>query len=140
MTEDSGPEGRSEPVDKSADPARPYLAIASILVLLEGLAVLGMAVAELADIAGDRVGLGVSTAVFFVLVGAGLCAASYGLWRRVSWARGPIVFAQLVQLGLAWSFRDVSPPAIAGVLLVVALGVLVCILAPATTAALTDDP
>ncbi|MGH3358681.1 MAG: hypothetical protein ACRDO7_07740 [Nocardioidaceae bacterium] len=140
MTNDSGPESGSRASDNSPDSARPYLAVACILVAIEGCALLGMAVAELTAVAPDRVGLGVSTAIFFLLIGIGLCGAAYGLWRRVTWARGPVVFAQLIALGLAWSFRDVSPRAIAAALLVVAIAVLVAVLAPATTAALTDDP
>lgn len=140
MSDDSAPENASEAAEKSPGNARTYLRIACVLVVLEAAALLALAVAELADVASDRVGLGVSTAVFFLLIAVGLCGAAYGLWRRVSWARGPVVFAQLVQLGLAWSFRDVSPRLIAVALLVVAAGVLGCLLAPATTAALADDP
>lgn len=140
VTNDSGPEPPLGADDETPDPARTYLWTAASLVLLEGLALLVLAVAELTSVSAERVGLGVSTAVFFLVLGGGLCAAAYGLVRRVSWSRGPVVFAQLIQLGMAWSLRDVAPLAVVMALAVVALAVLGCIVAPATTASLADDP
>lgn len=119
------------------DPARPYLLTACALVTIEAVALFGIAITEIASTSSERIGLGVSTAVFFVLIGLGLGVAAYGLWRRIRWARGPVVFVQLIQLGLAWNVRDEQ--LIAVVLLAVAVVVLAAVLAPAATAALTDD-
>lgn len=147
MTNDSGPNpgpnaDSGEPSSERADSAdaRPYLLVACSVVALEAVALLILAGFELAATESDRAGLGVSTAIFFVVIGVGLGWFAICLWRRASWARGPVVFAQLVQLGLAWNFREVSPRVIAIALLLTAVVTLAAVLAPATTAALTDDP
>ena len=49
--------------------------------------------------------MGVTTAVFFAVYGAALLLCAWSVHRGQSWARSPIVLAQLIQLGLAWSFR-----------------------------------
>ncbi|HLR85237.1 MAG TPA: hypothetical protein VK059_09805 [Nocardioidaceae bacterium] len=119
--------------------SRPYLLVGCGVVAIEALALLALAIAEFLSVEGDRVGLGVSTAVFFLVVGAGVGYCVYGLWRRVSWVRGPIVLVQLIMLGLAWNFRTISPTVIAVVLLILALTGLVAVLSPATTRALNAE-
>ena len=57
---------------------------------------------------------------------------------RHTWARGPLLLAQLLTLGLAWNFR--ADVLVALVLLVVGAAGLVGLLHPQTIAALTDDP
>ena len=57
----------------------------------------------------------------------------------MSWARGPAVLAQLIQLGLAWSFRGDPTTLVAIALAVVALVALAGIFHPASTHALTDE-
>ena len=60
--------------------------------------------------------------------------------RRASWARSPVVLAQLIQLGLAWSFRGGETTWIAIALAVVAVVVVAGVLHPASIEALSDDP
>lgn len=120
-------------------PARPYLLIGCVVVAVEALTLIILGVAEILSVEGDRAGLGVSTAVFFLVIGGGLAWCVRGLWRRASWVRGPVVLAQLIALGLAWNFRTVSPKVIAIGLLIVGLVGLVAILSPATTAALNAE-
>ncbi len=95
-------------------------------------------VVELASLRSGRTALGLSTAAFFGVCALGLGFATRGLLRRASWSRGLAVFAQLVQLGVAWSLRstDVWPVAVA--LGAVALVVLVAVLSPSTTRALNE--
>jgi len=76
----------------------------------------------------------VTTAVFFLVYAAALLLCAYGLLRLASWARSPIVLAQLIQLGLAWSWRDT--PAVAVPLAVASLVILGAIFAPPSIAAL----
>jgi hypothetical protein len=78
--------------------------------------------------------MGVTTAVFFLGYAAALLLCGYGLLRLSSWARSPIVLAQLIQLGLAWSWR--GNPAVAVPLALAAIAILVAIFAPASLAAL----
>jgi hypothetical protein len=106
------------------------------VVALEALALLVVAGVELASLDGSRVGLGVTTAVFFAACGLGLGTAGRGLWRAEAWSRGPVVAAQLLVLGVAWSTRSV--PVIAGVLAVSGLSVLVLVLSRAGTEALSE--
>ena len=131
MTDDDADEGK--------DAAGAYLLVASLVVGLQALSLLVLTVAEALSANGDRLGLAISTAVFFAAIGLGLGACAVALLRRSSWARGPVVLAQLISLGLAWNLRELSPPVIAIVLLVMAIVALAALLAPATTAALSTD-
>jgi peptidoglycan/LPS O-acetylase OafA/YrhL len=112
------------------------LVVAAVLVCLEGLFGIGFGIAEALHTTSSRATMGVSTALFFVVVGAALVFCAWGLSRSSGWARGPVLIAQLLCLGLAWNFKggDTWPGAIA--LAVPAIGVLVAILRPASLAAL----
>lgn len=118
---------------------RPLL-VAALLAALEALAFAVTAVLELVNVSGLRVTMGVTTTLFFLGYGAALALCAWGLTRSSGWARAPIVLAQLIQLGVAWSFRGGETTAVSLVLAVVAVGVLVGVLHPASTAALVDDP
>ncbi|GAB7004074.1 hypothetical protein JCM18899A_15460 [Nocardioides sp. AN3] len=122
----------SSPLRHTSRPAT--LTAAVILVAVEALALIVLAVLELASLSVGRVTMGVTTAVFFLLYAAALLLCAYGLARLVSWARSPVVLAQLIQLGLAWSWR--STPAVAVPLALVSVVVLVAIFSPASLAAL----
>jgi cytochrome c biogenesis factor len=123
-------------------PTRPEnpapLTVAASLVVIQGALLLTFAVLELAHISSERVSLGVSTAVFFVIYGGVLVLCAWALTRQQGWARGPVLLTQLIQIGLAWNLRDTAVVAV--VLLVAALIVIVGMLHPATIEALTDDP
>jgi len=131
-------------VTTSGGPARttrtpgPLLAAAA-LVGAEGLALAGYGLAQLTALTASRATMGVTTTVFFVGYGVGLCACAWALRRRVSWARAPVVLAQLIQLGVAWSFRGGSTTPVAVLTAVLALLVLAGIFHPASLAALADD-
>jgi peptidoglycan/LPS O-acetylase OafA/YrhL len=120
------------------DSPRPSTALrlAAALVGLEALAVVALAVAELFALDSDRLSLGITNAIFFSAYGAALAFAGWGLSRVRRWSRGPIVLAQLIQLGVAYSFRGGSTTWVAIVLAVVAIAVLVVILSPSSTEAL----
>jgi hypothetical protein len=111
--------------------------VAAGLVGLEGLFLLLLAVLELLGVHSGRVTLAVTTALFFVALGAGLAFCAWGLFRARSWARGPVVAAQLIGVLLSFSFwgGGTTPGAVA--LLAVTLAVLVGVLNPASTRALT---
>jgi hypothetical protein len=116
------------------DPDRPplLLRIAAVLAGLEGITFVLYGLAVLAAISGARATMGVTTAVFFLVYGAGLAVAAWALSRARSWARAPIVLAQLIQLGVAWSFRSGAATLLAVALAVVALVVLGGVLNPAS--------
>ena len=112
--------------------------MAASLVAVEGLIMLGYAVLELASLDSDRVAMGLTTAAFFALYGAGLVLCAWTVTRGRSWARSPIVLAQLIQLGVAWSFRGGDTTLVAVAIAVVAVVVLVGILHPASIDALDN--
>ena len=121
-------------------PAPPApLVVSASIVTVEGVLLAGYGVLEAAAISTGRVTMGATTAVFFLAYGVGLLACAWGLWRLHSWARGPVILAQLIQLGVAWSFRGGDTTLIAVALAVTALVVVVGVLHPASTQALVGD-
>jgi hypothetical protein len=131
--DDHTSEPAPSPPSRPAAPPTP-LRVAVALVGLQGLTLVVLAVLELVHLTGGRLTMGVTTAVFFLGYGAALLLCGYGLLRLVSWARSPVVLAQLIQLGLAWSWR--GTPAVAVALAVVAVATLAGLFAPASLAAL----
>ncbi|WP_296607536.1 hypothetical protein [Nocardioides sp.] len=114
------------------------LIVAASLVAIEGLLLVGYAVLELASVSSDRVAVAVTTGVFFAAYGVLLLASARAITRGESWGRSPIVLAQLIQLGVAWSFRGADTTLVALTLAVVALVVLAGLFAPSSIDALSD--
>jgi hypothetical protein len=125
--------------DRRTDHPAP-LVVAASLVAVEGLVLLLLAVLELASLSSQRLTMGVTTTGFFAVYGGALLLLAWSVHRGRSWARSPIVLAQLIQLGLAWSFRGGDTTLVAIALAVVALIVVVGLLHPASIEALADDP
>lgn len=114
------------------------LTVAASLVAVEG-GLLGLlALVELASLDAARLTMGITTAVFFAAYGAGLLGCAWGLSRGAAWSRSPAVLAQLIQLGVAWSFRGGDTTWLAVSLAAVATVTLAGILHPASIDALTD--
>ena len=122
----------------SSGPPAPLTVAASLVAVEGGLLVL-LAAAEVADLSRDRLTMGVTTALFFLGYGAALLACALLLRRRVVWARSPVVLTQLIQLGLAWSFRGGSTAWVAVTLAAVAVVVLAGIFHPASLDALSEE-
>jgi hypothetical protein len=124
-------------VDKLRRPG-PLLG-AAVLVGLEGLALAAFGVLELANLHSARIVLAVTTALFFLALGAGLGACARGLAQVRAWARGPVVAVQLITLLLSFSFwgGDTTPAAV--VLALVSVVTLIGVLHPASTRALAAD-
>ena len=115
------------------------LRLAAGLTALEAAVLVGLGVAELVAVTGPRLTMGLTTVLFFAVYGAGLGWCAWRLSRLASWARAPVVLAQLIQLGVAWSFVGGSATAVAVVLALVAAGVLAGIFHPASLSALSDE-
>jgi hypothetical protein len=118
--------------------ARNLLICAGAVVCAEGLVFAVLAVLELFSVSSDRAGLGIGATVFLLIVAAGLAWAASRVVLGESWARSPLVLAQLVQLGLAYNFRG-DPAWLAPLIALPAVVVLACLLAPPVTRALMDD-
>ena len=125
--------------DSPARTRRPApLVVAASLVAVEGVLVLLLAVLELSSLDASRVALALTTAVFFVGYGALLLVCARSVAGGHSWARSPIVLTQLIQLGVAWSFRSGATTAVSALLVVLAVVVLVGVFHPASLRALAD--
>ena len=120
----------------SGPPVAAGLRLGACLVAGQGLVLVAVAGVELASLNASRVGLALTTAGFFLVCGLGLAWAGRGLWTAESWSRGPVVAAQLLVLGVAWSTR--SLPWLALLLAAWALLVLVLVLRRSATEALGE--
>ena len=116
------------------------LVVAASLVAVEGGLMLMFALMEMGSLASERLTMGVTTAVFFAAYGVGLLVCTWQVTRGHAWARSPIVLAQLIQLGVAWSFRGGDTTWVAIGLAVVAVIVLAGLLHPQSIDALHDEP
>ncbi len=112
------------------------LRVAVAVAVAEGVALAAYGVVLLFALTFDRAVMGVSTAVFFTGYGAALVAGAVLLAGLRSWTRAPVVLAQLIQLGVAWSFRGGGTTTAAVLLAVAALAVLGGVLHPASLSAL----
>lgn len=118
--------------------AKKLLFLAATIVSLEALTFVVLAVLEAVNITSGRIGFGIGVTLFFLAFAAGLFWAARQIAQGESGARSPLVFTQLIALGLAWNFKDDSV-AIAVAVAVPAAVALACLLAPPVTRALSDD-
>jgi hypothetical protein len=124
--------------DRTGPPAP--LVVAASLVAVEGVLLLFLGVLELRSLTADRASMAVTVALFFLLYGVGLLLCARAVTRGQSWARSPIVLAQLIQLGVAWNYRDGATTGLAVGLAVVAVVVVAGLLHPASVEALAERP
>jgi hypothetical protein len=115
------------------------LLVGAAVVALQGLALLVFAVLELVHTSSGHLGVAVTTALFFLLAGGGLLAFARALAQGDSWARGPVVVVELIELLTAYSFLGGDTTLIAVVLAVVAVVVLACVFHPASIRALAAE-
>lgn len=108
------------------------------MAAIEGVLLAGYGLVLFASVDKQRLAMGVTTPLFFLLYGAGLVYCAWSLSRLHSWARAPMVLAQLIQLGVAWSFRG-GLTGIAVILTVAAAVVLLGIFHPASLDALSQE-
>ena len=131
------PEHRPSAAAGQAAPAP--LVVAASLVAVEAIMLVLQGVAEVVSVSGERLVMGLTTTVFFLVYGAGLAFCAWSVTRLMSWARAPIVVAQLLQLAVAWSFLGGATTPVAIGLALLAVLVLVGIFHPASIDALADD-
>jgi hypothetical protein len=122
-------EGRSPPSP---------LVVAASLAAVEALLLLAYGVLEAANVHTDRAAMGVTTALFFAALGLVLLTCAWLVVRGRAWARSPIIVAQVMFLGLAWSFLGGATTWVSVALAVVAVVVLVGLLHPSSVDALAD--
>ena len=115
------------------------LVVAVSVVALEALLLVLFGLAELRSLSATKATMGITTSLFFAVYGVGLGWCAWQLRRLEHWPRAPIVLAQLIQLGVAWSFRSGSTGAVSAGLTVLAVVVLAGIFHPASLRALADQ-
>ena len=115
------------------------LKVAASLAAVEAILLVLQGVAEVLAVSGARLLMGVTTALFFLLYGAGLAFCAWAVSRLRSWARAPVVVAQLIQALVAASFWGGGTTWVAVGLGLVALLVLAGIFHPASIEALAED-
>lgn len=118
--------------------AKTLLLAAAAIVSIEASTFATLAVLELFSVSSDRAGLGIGATVFLAVVAAGLLWAASRVVIGETWARSPLVFAQLIQLGLAYNFRG-DPVWLAPAIALPAVAVLACLLAPPVNRALAES-
>lgn len=118
---------------------RPLL-IAAGIIAAQGLVFVIYAALEIVRTEQPRVLMGATTSIFFLLYGLGLALCAWQLSRSEAWARSPVVLAQLIHLGLAWSFWGQETRWVSLTLALVSAVVLVGLFHPASVRALADDP
>ena len=124
--------------DARAPSLPPPLVVALSLAGLEGLLVLAYGVLEAANVHAARAAMGVTTAVFFVLLGGAVVACAWLVAHGRAGARSPVIVVQVIVLGLAWDLRSGASTWVALGLALVAAVVLVGLLHPDSIAAFTD--
>jgi hypothetical protein len=122
----------NEPSAASRRPGRAPLPllVAVSLVGVEGVALVVYGLLQLPALTAARATMVVTSTLFFVVYGAALGYFGWQLHRLRSWTRAPVVLAQLIQLGVAWSFRGGTTTALAAGLAVVAVLVIAGIFHP----------
>jgi hypothetical protein len=83
--------------------------------------------------------MGLTTAGFLVAYGVLLVFCGWQLTRCTPWVRAPVLLAQLIQLGLAWGFREGDTLPVAIVLALASVVTLVGLLHPVSMRALDRE-
>ncbi len=108
-----------------------------MVTALLGVAALGFGVVEAVSTNWSRWAVGVTTAVMMLAYGAFLLVVAQGLRRARRWSRGPAFAVHLLHLPIAYSFWGGSTTWVALTLAAASAVVLVCLLLPRSTYALT---
>jgi len=119
-------------------PRPPPLVVAATLAAVQGLLLLVYGVLEATNLHAERAAMGVTTAAFFAILGVALIACAWLVVRGRAPARSPIIVAQVIFLGVAWSFLGGATTWVAIGLALVALVVLAGLLHPASIDALAE--
>ena len=106
------------------------------MLWLEAVAVFGYGVLVLTNINKVAAGVGIGVGGLLIAWGVALALVGRGVARVRQWSRGPALVLQLLQLPIAWGFRN-SIGWLAVALFVTAAIVLIALFLPASTTAFT---
>jgi len=120
---------------------RPFtIVMAAALLALEALIGLVYAAIEVGQIRMRRAPVGVGVGILMAGFGLLLLVVARGVFRGRRWSRGPAVATQLILLPIAWSFRGGVTTWVSVALAVLAIGVLIGVLHPRSTAIFVGPP
>ena len=137
VTDAPPPPGRLRVLLRSPLPA-PLLA-ACALALVEAVALVVQGLALLPFLEGERLTMGLTSTLFFGLYGVGLAWCAWSLAQGQTWARAPVVLAQLIQILLGAGFWGGETTVVAVVLVTAGVLVLAGVFHPRSLAALDHD-
>ena len=134
----------TSPHDGSETPGRrvvvpPPLTVAVSVAALEAALLVLQGLALISAVEGERFALGATSVAFFLLYGGFLGYCAWQVYRLHSWARSPLVLAQLIQILVGASFWGGATKIIAIVAVVLGVLALAGIFHPASLAALEND-
>jgi hypothetical protein len=122
---------------QSADAKAPApLGVAAALTAVEAVVLVLYGLSLLPELHAERLVAGLTALIFFLLYGGFLAFAAWQVYRLESWARAPIMLAQLIQFALGATWGDAV---MATVLIVPTLVVAVGLFHPASLAALSEE-
>ena len=116
----------------------PPLTVAVSVVGLEAAMLILQGLALVPALEGERLAMGTTSVAFFLLYGGFLGYCAWQLYRLHSWARAPLVLAQLIQILVGGSFWGGATTIVAIVAIGLGLLALAGIFHPASLAALED--
>jgi hypothetical protein len=117
----------------------PPLAVAVSLAALEAAVLVLYGLSLVPSIEGEKLAMGATSLLFFLCYGGFLGFCSWRLYRLHSWARAPLVLAQLIQVLVGASFWGGSTTVISVIAVATALLALAGIFHPASLAAVEGD-
>lgn len=115
------------------------LTVAAVLAAVEATALVVEGLSLVPVMERERLTMGVTSLVFFLVYGGTLALCAWQLQRLRSWARAPIVLAQLIQIMVGASFWGGSTTPLAVAIIALAVVTLGGIFHPASLAALEAD-
>ena len=111
------------------------------MAVLEAAVLVLYGLSLLPSLQGERLAMGASAVLFFVAYGSFLGYCATQLYRLRSWARPPLVLAQLLQIFVGGSFWGGSTSFIAVIAVVTAIITIAGVFHPASIAAVEQgDP
>jgi hypothetical protein len=126
------------PPDYVGAPPAPLI-VAISLVVVEAFVLVLYGLSLVPSLNGERLTMGATAVGFLTLYGVFLGYCGWRLWRLHSWARAPVVMAQLLQVPVGLSFWGGSTSVVTVVVLVFSAVVLAGVFHPRSLAALEGD-
>jgi hypothetical protein len=117
----------------------PPLTVAASLAAFEGIVLVIQGLTQVPGLHDEKLAMNATALLFFTVYGGFLLVCAWQLYRLHSWARAPVVLAQLIQILTGASFWGGATTVVAVASILVALVTLAGIFHPASLAALDSS-